>query len=93
MSDKQVDRLQKLETVSKLMSGQLECGLMGPPGGVPTVAYATLGKTDVAIHRGADGRVRIEIQDEAEEDVYVSINSFPATADPDTYVPDRPWNK
>lgn len=92
MGEKQVDRLQKLETVAKQASGELESGLMGPPGAPATVAYASLGKTDVSIHRGTDGRVRVEIQDEADEDVYVSINAYTVTSHMDTFTPERPWN-
>lgn len=57
------------------------------------VAYAELGKTTVSIGRGTDGKVRVEIQDEAEEPVYVSINAFTATADMSAFTPERPWNE
>jgi hypothetical protein len=57
------------------------------------VAYAELGKTTVSIGRGTDGKVRVEIQDEADEPVYVSINAFTATADMSQFTPERPWNE
>lgn len=57
------------------------------------VAYAQLGHTTVSITRGADGRVRVEIDDIADEDVYVSINAYTATADTEVFRPEQPWHE
>lgn len=57
------------------------------------VAYAQLGETIVSIGRGTDGKVRVEIDDMAEEDVYISVNAMPLVKHPDeTNGREMPWN-
>lgn len=57
------------------------------------VAYAQLGHTVVSIDRGTDGKVRVEIQDEADEPVYISVNAMPLVSDPaETNGEEMPWN-
>lgn len=57
-------------------------------------AYAMLGETSVAVYRGDDGKVYVEIQDEADEEVYVSINALPVYADDSEASKDHePWNR
>lgn len=69
--------------------GEFEVGLIRVNHDRQPVAYAELGKTTVAISRGADGKVRIEVDDTADEPVYVSINASTVVT---AYGPERPWN-
>lgn len=56
-------------------------------------AYAQLGETIVSIGRGTDGKVRVSIDDMAEEDVYISVNAMPLVKHPDeTNGWEMPWN-
>jgi hypothetical protein len=69
----------------------LEVGFFKPEGEDRSVAYASLGSTTVAIHRGADGKVRIDVDDTAEESVYISVNALAVTTDGEGG-PEEPWN-
>jgi hypothetical protein len=57
------------------------------------VTYASLGDTRVSISRGSDGKVRVEIDDTADEDVYVSINSHSITIKEGLALSDKPWDR
>lgn len=71
----------------------LEVGFFKPESDDRSVAYASLGNTTVAISRSTDGKVRIEIDDTAEESVYVSINALAiAIAIEDDGGSEKPWN-
>jgi hypothetical protein len=55
----------------------LECGIIEINDDRQPVAYAQLGETTVSITRDSSGRVTIEIDDVADEPVYVSANTYP----------------
>lgn len=52
----------------------LECGIIEINEDRQPVAYASLGETSVCISRNKDGKVVVEIDDVAEEPVYVFAN-------------------
>lgn len=73
--------------------GEFEVGMIRINHERTPVAYAQLGETTVCISRGTDGKVRVEIQDEAEEHVYISVNAIPLVKDPaETNGWEMPWN-
>lgn len=70
----------------------LEAGVLRINQGTLTVAYATLGKTDVSIARESSGKVYVSIDDVAEEPVYVSINAMTAFAN-ENHPDKKAWNE
>jgi hypothetical protein len=73
--------------------GRFEVGVIRINHERTPVAYAQLGETTVSIGRGTDGRLRVQIQDEAEESVYISVNAMPLVKDPaETNGWELPWN-
>lgn len=69
----------------------MDVGVIRVNEGERAVAYAALGKTTVSIFRDKDGKVRIEIDDTAEEPVCITVNEYALTAreeDRET----RPWH-
>lgn len=70
----------------------MDVGVIRVNEGETAVAYAALGKTTVCLSRGADGKVHIEIDDIAEEDVHISVNTFTLTASQDD-TRSRPWHE
>jgi hypothetical protein len=73
--------------------GDFEVGVLRINHEQTPAAYAQLGKTIVSIARGTDGKVRVEIDDMAEEHVYISVNAMPLVKDPaETNGWPMPWN-
>jgi len=69
----------------------MDVGVIRVNEGERAVAYAALGKTTVSLSRDSQGRVRIEIDDVAEEPVFISVNTMTLTTvegDDDL----RPWD-
>jgi hypothetical protein len=78
------------EAVETIGQDKFECGIIRINKDRQPVAYAQLGETTVCISR-SEGRVSIEVDDVAEEDVYMSVNLQTLTAKEDDY--ERvPWN-
>ena len=80
------------EVVHEINEGALQIGVIRINHERTPVAYAQLGETIVSISRGTDGKVRVEIDDTADEDVYISVNAMPLVKDPaETNGVERPW--
>lgn len=87
--DYQTDPIHETKLSNK--NGEFTSGFLSLNTDSQLVAYASLGKTTVSISRGSDGKVRVEIDDISDEDVYVSINSQPVTVNDDVENSEKPW--